>query len=54
MAKDLETLIQEYVQRGIPRKMAKMLAQAKLKKQGATSEGGENPKERFKKLMKSK
>lgn len=47
---DLNALIKKYVAKGIPRKMAKMLAQAKLKKKG----GGDENKERFKKMMQSK
>ncbi len=41
MEDELNTLIEKYVAKGIPRKMAKMLAQAKLKKK----EGGSDSKE---------
>lgn len=50
MENELNALIEKYVAKGIPRKMAKMLAQAKLKKK----EGGDDKKERFKKMMQSK
>lgn len=49
MENEQNALIEKYVAKGIPRKMAKMLAQAKLKKKG----GGESDsKERFKKVAK--
>lgn len=50
MENELNALIEKYVAKGIPRKMAKMLAQAKLKKKG----GGDDNKERFRKMMQSK
>ena len=51
----LESLIKQYVAKGIPRKMAKMLARAKLKKkEGGGFTGAAPGKERLKKLMKGK
>lgn len=48
--KELEALVEKYVKKGIPRKMAVIMARKKLKKK----EGGDGSKERFKKMMQSK
>lgn len=47
---ELNALIEKYVAKGIPRKMAVIMARMKLKKK----EGGDDSKERFKKMMQKK